>query len=67
MEIFSKYFSGLRVMERTRNVDFLALDLKEWDSNPIIALCTSSHNWDHLCQVIKKYFSGLKVIERTRN
>jgi hypothetical protein len=34
-------------------------------SNQIIALCTSSHYGDHLCQVISKHFQQLKVMERT--
>jgi hypothetical protein len=34
-----------------------------WGSNSIIALGISSHNGDHLCQVISK-FRGLKLMER---
>jgi hypothetical protein len=58
MIISAKLFkknSGLKVMERTRNVDFLTLTLKcdlyHRGSNPSIAPCTLFYNGIHLCQV----------------
>jgi hypothetical protein len=52
----------LKLMERTRNVDILTLecDLDFVGSNPIIALCTFSHNSNHLCQVFLFFFQRLK-------
>jgi hypothetical protein len=41
-------------MERTRNEDFYTFNLDLLNSNKIIALCSSSHYGDHLCQVISK-------------
>jgi hypothetical protein len=39
-------------MERTRNVHFLTLDLDLGGSNPIIKFGSSTHNGDHMYQVI---------------
>jgi hypothetical protein len=47
-------------MEQTRNVDFLTRDVEIKGSNPIIVLCTYSHNGDNLCQVISNKFQQLK-------
>jgi hypothetical protein len=55
-------------METFEHVTFKC-DLDLDGSNPIIVLCTSSYNGDHLsclCQVTLKIFSGFKVMERTR-
>jgi hypothetical protein len=55
-KLFQNIFSGLKVMDPTRTVDFKYLTLKgDLDlggNNPIIALYISFHNGDHLCQVI---------------
>ena len=51
-------------MERIRNVVLLIFDIKcdldFGDRVPIVALCTTPHNGDYLCQVILKTFQRFK-------
>jgi hypothetical protein len=66
-KLIQNIFSGLKVMRRKWNVDFLLwnedfltlalkCDLDLECSNAIVALYTSSDYGDHLCTVISKHF-----------